>query len=741
VPLEKLVPLSGHAVFLLLIQLSLLLVVARAGAELAKRLSLPAVVGELAAGIALGPSLFGHVWPVGFELIFPRDAMQYQLLEVVALLGMVLLLLITGLETDLRLLRNLGRSALIASATGMVLPFVLGFALGWLLPVEFLADPDGRLLFALFLATTMSISAMPVIAKILMDLDLTRRNIGLVILSAGVVDDTIGWIILSIIAGAATHGGLKASQLGEVAQTLGLTLGLLVATAFVVYPVLRWLMRLAAERFATRDSDLVLIIGITFLYAAATEWIGVHAVFGAFVLGTVLKQVPRLRDETVHRIESFTFAILAPIFFGLVGLKVDLWQLEGWGVPLLVLAVACVGKLVGCSVGALWGGLRFWEAASIAVAMNARGAMGLVAATIGLSLGILNDAMFSIIVMMAVVTSFMAPLGLRLTMRMVRMTEEEARRIDAEQARGAFDPERVRVLVPTAGGPNALGAARLAFAVARRSESPVTVMFVDEKMSRWDRVRRLFVKNPAGQGLEGHLTAMRALADGARPPEVRRVTASTVAGAILDEARKEYDLIVLGASRYATTIGGDVLADVVAGAPCHVAVMRIGDDDPVYKKIIVPVDGSLVSRIAVEFAARYAEITGAELTIALLTEHRPQAAAYSDDVGTGAGESAAPISEEELERVSRVFRTMERKPTILRVDYDPSSSALAAAVATGTYDLVVIGAENRAVQNRLFFGYENERILQTSQASVAVVVPHLGRLPKAAPGSSGILRQ
>src|SRR5204862_2853063 len=130
----------------------------------------------------------------------------------------------------------------------------------------------------------------------------------------------------------------------------------------------------------------------------------------------------------------------------------------------VVLGVATVSKLVGCTIGARLGGLGFWESLSIAVAMNARGAMELVVASIGLSLGILNDAMFSIIVLVAVVTSFMAPIGLRLTMRMVRMTEDEQKRIEMEQARGVFDPAKVRVLVPTAGGPNAIGAARFAFA-------------------------------------------------------------------------------------------------------------------------------------------------------------------------------------------------------------------------------------------------------------------------------------
>src|SRR5262249_23001512 len=161
-------------------------------------------------------------------------------------------------------------------------------------------------------------------------------------------------------------------------------------------------------------------------------------------------------------------------------------------------------------------------------AMNARGAMGLVVATIGLSLGILNQSMFSVIVLMAVFTSFMAPIGLRLTMRMVRMTEDEQRRIDVEQSKGVFDPAKVHVLVPTAGGPNAIGAARFAFAVARSSEAPVTVLFVEEQVSGWERVRRLFKKNPAGLGLEEHLQALRALANGAKSPDVRRVTASSV---------------------------------------------------------------------------------------------------------------------------------------------------------------------------------------------------------------------
>ncbi|HTM22506.1 MAG TPA: cation:proton antiporter, partial [Kofleriaceae bacterium] len=222
---------GSGSVDLLLLQMMLLLVAARMGGELAKRLSLPAVVGELAAGIVLGPTLFGHYFPDQAHQVFPQDPGQFQMLQTVSTLGMVLLLLLTGLETDVRLLRNLGRPALISSAFGMFLPFGMGFGLGMLMPEEYVADPSQRVLFSVFLATAMSISAMPVIAKILMDLDLTKRNIGLVILSAGVVDDTTGWLILSLIAGVASA---QAAPLFQFASTVVLTFAFL-ATSFLVF--------------------------------------------------------------------------------------------------------------------------------------------------------------------------------------------------------------------------------------------------------------------------------------------------------------------------------------------------------------------------------------------------------------------------------------------------------------------------------------------------------------------------
>src|SRR5215470_13421603 len=249
---QVLKPLGGHEVLLVLLQLAAILLVARIGSELVKRMGLPAVVGELAAGLILGPTVLGHFFPGAFARLFPPSAEQFHLLEIISWLGMVLLLMLTGIETDVRLLKNLGRTAGVASVFGMAVPFIFGFGLGVFMPGAYVADPNHKILFALFLATAMSISAMPVIAKILMDLDLTKRNIGVVILSAGVVDDTTGWLLLSVIAGAAQGG----ASMSHLALSIGGTSLFVVGAAFVLYPVMKRALRVANDRFISRETDL-----------------------------------------------------------------------------------------------------------------------------------------------------------------------------------------------------------------------------------------------------------------------------------------------------------------------------------------------------------------------------------------------------------------------------------------------------------------------------------------------------
>jgi nucleotide-binding universal stress UspA family protein len=426
----------------------------------------------------------------------------------------------------------------------------------------------------------------------------------------------------------------------------------------------------------------------------------------------------------------------------------------------IVLAIACLGKLVGCLIGGVWGGLSFWESLSIAVAMNARGAMGLVVASIGLSLGILNQQMFSIIVVVAVATSFMAPVALRLTMKRVKLTRDEEQRILAEQSRGIFDPLRLRVLVPTAGGPNALVAARVAFRLASRSGEPVEVAYVDERGTFFDRLVRSLRFAEVRSNLEEHLVAMRALAGGTRML-VRHLVGRAAAEAVVDEAGKGFDIILAGASGGPTKVGGRVLAEVVERAPCHVGIVKAGKGGSELMRVFVPIDGSSVSRVAAELALRYAEATGAELTLGLLSDRRAEGAARqkslpdtlpidtplpappalegtpSPPVASGGVEDdesaplapvdAAAAEAEDLARISAVFRVTSLRPRVVRIEYDAGNGGVAAAIVQGGYDLVVLGAENRAVRRHLFFGHENEHIIALDSVTTVILIPHPGR--------------
>jgi Kef-type K+ transport system membrane component KefB/nucleotide-binding universal stress UspA family protein len=721
--------LPGHALFLLLLQVALILAVSRVLAEGMKRIGQPAVLGELMAGLVLGPSLLGWVWPGAMHAIFPAEALQVHLLEVVAWIGMVLLLLLTGLETDIRLLRHLGRSALTSSALGMAIPFASGLALGFFMPDSFLGDPSKRFLFAAFLATAMSISAMPVIAKILMDLELTKRNIGIVILSAGVVDDTTGWLILSLIAGIASAQSSGFMLVLAFLKTLALTLVFLAACAFVFYPFSRKLFRLLDDKARTANADLVAIVGLAFVLSAVTEKIGVHAVFGAFVCGCMLRQVPAIRPATLHRLEAVALSIFAPVFFGMVGLKVDLRTLGSSRMFLIVFAVATAGKLIGCTWGGLLGRMKLWESLAIGVAMNARGAMGLVVTLIGLTLGIISPSMFAIIVVMSIATSFMAPPLLRAIMPLVKMSPEEQARLAAESQRGMFHPERLKALIPTAGGPNALVAGRIAAGLARGEPPTLTLLYVEStEGSLWSRAWKRWRPDQAGRNLQEHLDLIKAYADEKQARvDVRRSMESDPSGYICKEAAQgDFDLILLGAG-IKNPLRSSLTTQLLERAPSHIAIVRGRGSIQDCKRLLVATNGSYFSRAALELAILYAEKMGATVTVLYTME---------EERLTGVLEEEQPHTriEEGFRRMMAttllttlspmLTRTQAKVNVIVREGENPTPAVIDEARA-GLYQMLVVGAENRAVQHRLSVGYDVERIVNDTPCTVMVVVPKI----------------
>ena len=719
-------PIEHHAVVILLLQLGLLLLTARVLGQIAVRFGWPSVVGELLAGIVLGPSLLGTVAPGVFETIVPFEPEQFHLLEVVSMLGVLMLLVVTGMETDIQLIKQKGRNAAAISFFGIVIPFGTGVFMGQFMPEQFIADPSQRLVFSLFLGTAMGISAIPVIAKVLIEMNVVRRDIGQVTLAAGMIDDTIGWILLSVVAGLARSGAVEVSS---VVQSL-LAVVAVVGLSFTVG------RRLVERLFRAVDNStgggdaakITLLMVLALLFGAVTHQLGIEAVLGAFLVGIVVGQLRRFGQQTRHLFETMTMAVFAPIFFAASGLRVDLTSLADpviLGMGLLVLTVAIVGKFVGAAVGAKISGMGKWESLSLGAGMNARGAIEIIVATIGLSLGILTPEMYTIILMVAIVTSLMAPPILRWALQHIPYSDEERERIESEERRASsFLGNIHRILLPTRGGANSQIAAGLLGMIVQDEEVEVTTMSVlPADASGNGEVVAMAEKDL--ESVERHLSHVPA-------KDRRRVIQDPVGSiqkTILSELKRGYDLLVLGAADATsggvtsdTPLFGDVVDTLVQDASTsvmvvsHRTVQAGGDHEPLtIRRILLPTAGAEAGQHAVEVAAAIAKGAGAGIDVVHVVE--TDGASLADLTRHG-HELGTAIVDGEAERL-RAFGVNDVR-TIVERSTRVETGILEVATRFGT-DLIVLSASRRPLTQRIFFGHRADRILSEANCPVILV--------------------
>ncbi|WP_241562166.1 cation:proton antiporter [Streptomyces hoynatensis] len=420
-------PIPQHQLLVLLLQVSVLLVAAILLGRLAQRLHLPAIVGELSAGVLLGPSLLSHLLPSVTGWLFPQEAGQMHLLDALGQVGVILLVGFTGMHIDMGLVRRKGSHAAVVSLTGLLLPLGLGIWLGLAMPARLREDGSDPTVFACFVGVAMCVSAIPVIAKTLMDMRLIHRNIGQMILVAGTIDDAVGWVLVSLVSAMTTANGLTG---GDVLTSLGhLALVLLVMVTVGRLAVNR-VMR-AAISSGVRGMPVVAAVGLIVLSAAGTQALELEAVFGAFLCGVLIGTGKGIDIRPLEPLNTTVVTVLAPLFFATAGLRMDLTALDdpviaGWA--LAVVVVAIVGKFAGAFLGALIGRVNRWEALALGAGMNSRGVIEVIIAMIGVRLGLLTVEMYSIVILVAVITSVMAPPMLRLAMRRVEHTAEESLR-------------------------------------------------------------------------------------------------------------------------------------------------------------------------------------------------------------------------------------------------------------------------------------------------------------------------
>ncbi|MFD5794196.1 cation:proton antiporter [Streptomyces diastatochromogenes] len=384
----------------LLIAVPVVIAACRAGAGLFRRLGQPPVIGEITLGILLGPSLLGWLSPSLQHWLFPPDVLPY--IGALGNLGLLAFMFLVGLELDLSALRGHGRSAVAVSQASIALPLALGSLLALGMYGTFAPEGVGRLPFVLFIAVSMSITAFPVLARILTDRGMYTTRLGSLAMACAAVDDVTAWCLLAVVAAVGASGSLQ-----DAALTALWSVVFLAAMLWIVRPLLTKAAGRASR--AVESTVLVVLFSGLCLSAFVTDRIGIHALFGAFLFGVVTPRGSRAVELSAARLRAFTVPVLLPLFFVSTGLKTDVALLTGdstqWLWAAAVLAVAALGKWGGSTAAARLAGETWRDAMSIGALMNCRGLTELVALNLGLQLGVIGPALFTILVLMALLTT------------------------------------------------------------------------------------------------------------------------------------------------------------------------------------------------------------------------------------------------------------------------------------------------------------------------------------------------
>jgi Kef-type K+ transport system membrane component KefB len=392
-----------HPLSILLLQIVVIIITSRLFGFFIQKLRQPTVIGEVLAGIMLGPSFMGLFFPEMFQFIFPAGSLPN--LQFLSQIGLILFMFIIGMELDLKLLRNTAGTAVLVSHASIIFPYLLGVVLSLFLYAEFAPPNIGFLPFALFMGISMSITAFPVLARILQERGLTRTPLGTMSLTCGAIDDVTAWAMLAAVIAIVKSGSAAGAVL-----TIGLTIIYLLVMLLVVQPVLIRIGKIYIAKETINKTLVALIFVMLLISAYITESIGVHALFGAFVAGLIMPHNLDFKKNLVEKIEDVSLVLFLPLFFAFTGLRTQIGLLNSfhhWEIFFLVLMVAITGKFGGSMLAAKFGGLSWKQSLSIGALMNTRGLIELIVLNIGYELGILSPQIFAILVLMAVITTFM----------------------------------------------------------------------------------------------------------------------------------------------------------------------------------------------------------------------------------------------------------------------------------------------------------------------------------------------
>jgi Kef-type K+ transport system membrane component KefB/nucleotide-binding universal stress UspA family protein len=601
-------------------------------------------------------------------------------------------------------------------------PFACGFALGQFLPADIL--PGNKLVASLFLGTALSISSIKIVAMVVREMNFMRRNLGQIIVASSIMEDTVGWVIIAVTLGIAGANGFSLFTLARI--VLGTVLFL--ALSYTIgRRLVFWLIRWVNDTFVSEYAVITVILIVMLLMALATQAIGVNTVLGAFVAGVLVGESPILTQHISDQLRGFITAFMMPIFFGLSGLSADLTILKDPSLLLLtagLVAMASVGKFSGAFVGGRLSGLTTRESLAVGCGMNARGSTEVIVATIGLSMGILTQTLYTLIVTMAVLTTMAMPPMLRWSLRRVPLSKEEKDRLEKENldAKG-FISRLERLLISVDKSVSGELATRLAGLIAGRRGAPITVIELGGARAKGN-ARVLPLREVA---IAGAKEARRAVAETSeeKPERVEVLTRAEprLDQAVQKEAPKGYDLLVVGLDKLATRDGfSNELARAVRDYDGPMVLVSAGKNPDALRRrklnVLVPANGTEVARRAAELA--FAIAPGDRGAITAL--HVADSAANSTKKKR---RWSPPRERAESAVLDDILRLSERYGhdainCAVHTDIAPADAIIEEAKRSKS-NLIVIGASRRAGE-KLYFGQTIQSVLEQWNGAIAIAV-------------------